>query len=190
MVRLRRVLIALVVALGMGLIMAPMANAQETTRRITLDMSECGVMYLGTSGTCIVSLQTWMQIAVDPDLPLTGEYDARTLVAVQEFQRQEMPDVDPTGHFGGRSREALVQWFNDSTQTSDGHLCSPRTGFGCASGAAVEGLNLGDVGSVIKSLTCGFAGAGAGAAAGAVSGGSLAVPAGIGAGVFCDLVIT
>jgi hypothetical protein len=188
MIRLRRALTAAAIACGLSVVIAPTASAAET-RHITLEMSECGVMYLGTSGTCIVSLQTWMQIAVDPDLPLTGEYDARTLVAVQEFQRLEVPEVLPDGRFGSKSREALRRWYVDHTRTKDGHICSPRTGFGCDAGAVEEGLHLGTAGEVVKSITCGAVGVGAGAAAGAVSGGTLAGPAGFGAGVFCDLVI-
>jgi hypothetical protein len=186
---LRRVVLAAAVACGLSVLAAPTASATEMTRHITLDMSECGLMYLGTSGTCIVSLQTWMQMAVDPDLPLTGEYDARTLVAVQEFQRQEVPEVAPTGHFGDWSRAALRRWYVQHTQTSDGHLCNPGTGFGCDVGAAEPGLHLGTAGGIVKSITCGVVGVGAGAAAAAASAGTLAGPAGLGAGVFCDLVV-
>ena len=186
MIRFGRALMAAAVACGLCVVAAPTASAAET-RHITLEMSECGVMYLGTSGTCIVSLQTWMEIAVDPDLPLTGEYDARTLVAVQEFQRLEVPDVKPDGRFGDKSRAALRRWYDQHTHTKDGHICSPKTGFGCDPGAVEEGLHLGTAGKIVKSITCGVVGIGAGAAAGAASVGVGAGPAGLGAGVFCDL---
>jgi hypothetical protein len=183
----RRALIVTAATSGLTLTVAPAANAE--TRHITLDMSECGIMYLGTSGTCIVSLQTWMAIAVDSNLAVTGEYDAPTLAAVQEFQRSYVPSVTPDGKFGAKSRQALRQWYVEHTQTDDGHLCSPRTGFGCDVGAAQPGLNLGGVGEVVKSIACGVVGVGAGAAAGAASAGTLAGPAGLGAGVACDLVV-
>jgi peptidoglycan hydrolase-like protein with peptidoglycan-binding domain len=183
----RRSLIATAITTGIMLVAAPVANAED--RHITLDMSECGLMYLGTSGTCIVSLQTWMEMAVDRKLPVTGEYDSATLVAVQEFQRSYVPEVVPDGRFGDRSRQGLRKWYAERTQTHDGHLCSPRTGFGCDAGAVQPGLNFNGAGKVIKSIACGAVGVGAGAAAGSLSAGTLAAPAGMGAGVFCDLVV-
>ena len=68
---------------GTGIALAPAAHADTVVPatgqpyKITLQMSECGVMYLGTTGTCIVSLQTWMNWAVGTDPRSTAFNTAR-----------------------------------------------------------------------------------------------------------------
>src|SRR5690348_15030588 len=91
--RMGATLVATTAALAAGpLGFAPAARADTgvdaTTRyRITLEMSECGVMYLGTQGTCITSLQTWMNWSIGTHLAIDGYYGADTLAAVERFQR-------------------------------------------------------------------------------------------------------
>jgi peptidoglycan hydrolase-like protein with peptidoglycan-binding domain len=41
---------------------------------ITIDMSECKVMAVGVTGTCIVSLQTWLNIFDDANLVVDGKF--------------------------------------------------------------------------------------------------------------------
>ena len=66
------------------------------TTYITLDMSECCLMYLGTVGSCIISLQTWMDWAVGTKatmIPIDGVYGPQAQALVDTFQRRYVPSV-------------------------------------------------------------------------------------------------
>jgi hypothetical protein len=150
--------------------------------KITLDMGECDLMYVGTVGSCIISLQTWMNWAVGTKqtrIPVNGVYTEQTRVLVATFQRKYVPGIVPNGKFGDRSRAALRAWFvrGASRSGSSGVPCNTALGWGCASGAAVSGLNLGGGAKAGKSVFCGGVGA------------LLKNPVGVGVGVFCDLVL-
>lgn len=128
---------------------------------ITLDMSECGTMYLGTTGSCIISLQTWMNWAVAnksniPQTSIDARYGPDTLRIVQEFQRRYVPEVVPNGAFGPISRAGLRRWFEQGvTRPHSTHLpCNTAYGWGCDSGAAKPGPNFGGAGVVGKSVVC------------------------------------
>jgi peptidoglycan hydrolase-like protein with peptidoglycan-binding domain len=140
-----------------------------TTYRITLDMSECGVMYLGTQGTCITSLQTWMNWSIGSHLPIDGYYGADTLNAVEEFQRTYK--ITPNGRFGTHSREALARWFVLAGGADGKAPCDISTGDNCDAGAAEPGLD----GGVAQTVLCAVV--------------SKVPVVGEGAGVFCDVVL-
>ena len=166
--------IAFTTALGTGLALAPAAHADTVVPatgqpyNITLQMSECGVMYLGTTGTCIVSLQTWMNWAVGTNLPIDGVYGPATLAAVEEFQRDNQTaypnlGIATDGHFGPKSRWALTQWYLDASNDGQQPPCQQSTGMYCDPGAVDPGLEAGVVGTA----ACVATGLAAGAAAGA-----------------------
>ena len=118
------------VLLVMGL--AP-ASAQAAGPPVDIDMRECGVMHLGTTGTCVVKLQLWMNVATNhSDLAVDGVYGPATVAAVREFQTLEGIAVD--GAFGEDSRQALRNWwYGDLVST-------PRLGSEPDPGAARPGF--------------------------------------------------
>lgn len=126
--------------------------------QITLDMNECGLMYLGTVGSCIISLQTWMNWAVGgrgDTIAINGVYEQDTLRFVQRFQAKYVPDVSPTGQFGDRSRAALRTWFEEGARmTKAGAPCNPGLGWGCDKGAVEPGLHLGVGAKIGKTFLC------------------------------------
>jgi hypothetical protein len=159
----RRILAALVAgfgAIGLALSTAPAANAIPSPGQfeITLDMKECGLMYLGTVGSCIISLQTWMNWAVghkDDTIAINGVYDQDTLRFVERFQAEYVPDVSPTGQFGDRSRAALRSWFEKGARTTSSHVpCNPGLGWGCDQGAAEPGLHPSVVAEGVETFVC------------------------------------
>ena len=114
--------------------------------QVTLEMSECGVMYVGTTGTCIVSLQYWLNYIQDAHLAVDGIYGQATLVAVERWQRtylvrqyHKLAD----GHFGAYSRLPLHQWYWNASDGGKHIPCQPRTGQGCDPGAAEPGIHGG-----------------------------------------------
>lgn len=126
---------------------------------ITLDMSECGVMWLGTTGTCIISLQTWMNWAVGTKstaITPNGVYGPQTQALVETFQREYVPNVTPNGMFGVYSRAALARWFyNGSHQKyGSGVPCNPALGWGCDIGAAIPGFGFGIGGLIGSTIAC------------------------------------
>jgi peptidoglycan hydrolase-like protein with peptidoglycan-binding domain len=152
------------------------------TTYITLDMSECGLMYLGTVGSCIISLQTWMDWAVgtkatyiQPD----GVYGPQTQALVETFQREYVPSVIPNGMFGDHSRAALKEWFiaGATRKYGSGVPCNPALGWGCDPGAVIPGLGLGTAGTAAATFVC----AGAGELPGVY---------GTFAGVFCGVTLS
>jgi hypothetical protein len=143
---------------GAALTLAPAAHADTVIPAgqpytITLQMSECGVMYLGTTGTCIISLQTWMNMILGTDIAIDGVYGPQTLAAVEEWQTMvanTSPSlgIDTTGHFGPKSRWALAQWYMDASDNGEHAPCILSTGQNCDPGA-VDEAGLGPIGTVI-----------------------------------------
>ncbi len=122
-------------------------------------MSECGVMYLGTTGTCIVSLQTWMNWAVGTNLTIDGVYGPATLAAVEQFQRDYQnayPNlgIATDGHFGPISRWALIQWYLQTSNDGQQPPCQQNTGMYCDAGAAEPGLHAGIAGHFAGQTVC------------------------------------
>ncbi|SNQ46066.1 exported hypothetical protein [Frankia canadensis] len=184
--RLAAVGIAAALAVGGVATAASPAHATTVTSpartHITLEMSECGLMYVGTVGSCIISLQTWMNWAVGTKVslaPIDGVYGQTTLTLVQAFQRRYVPSVIPDGRFGDRSRAALKDWFvrGATAKHGSGLPCNTALGWGCDSGAAVPGLGLGAKGEAGKTFIC--------AAAGELPG-----VYGRFTGVFCDVLLS
>jgi hypothetical protein len=133
------------------------------TAEITLDMSECGVMWLGTTGSCIISLQTWMDWAVgtkSTKIPVDGVYGSQTQALVETFQREYVPQVLPNGMFGAHSRAALARWFyNGSHQKyGSGLPCNPALGWGCDVGGVTPGFGFGIGGLIGSTILCGALG--------------------------------
>lgn len=143
-----------VIVLALSLIVSAPSTARADTevptpatgQLISLDMSECGVMYLGTAGSCIISLQTWMNWAVGHRLsgfmtPINGLYDQGTLKMVKAFQKKYVPEVTPNGAFGAKSRAALKRWFKQgAARINKRYPCNPGMGWGCDKGEAREGV--------------------------------------------------
>jgi hypothetical protein len=120
---------------------------------VTLEMSECGVMYVGTRGTCIQSLQTWMNYIDDSHLDVDGVYGQATLAAVEQWQRTNIVrqyHKTADGHFGAYSRLALREWYLRASDNGKHDPCQPRTGYGCDPGAAEPGVH----GGVKQILAC------------------------------------
>lgn len=149
-----------------GVALAPQAHADTVVPAvgqpytITLSMSECGVMYLGTTGTCIVSLQTWMNWSIGSHLTIDGIYGQATLQAVEQFQRERVKNVLPDGHFGDYSRAALRSWYADASENGTKAPCEQDSGMNCDPGSVDPGLGTG----IIGAAACALGGAAVGAA--------------------------
>jgi peptidoglycan hydrolase-like protein with peptidoglycan-binding domain len=62
-------------------------------------------MAVGVTGTCIVSLQTWLNIFDDANLVVDGKFRPKTKRAVQQFQSEHGLTAD--GRVGPNTRNAL-----------------------------------------------------------------------------------
>lgn len=182
---------------GTGIALAPAAHANTVVPatgqpyKITLQMSECGVMYLGTTGTCIVSLQTWMNWAVGTNLTINGVYGPATLAAVQQFQLDNQSvesdlGIPTDGRFENKSRWALVQWYIRASNDGKQPPCQENTGMYCDPGAVEPGLQAGIVGTAICGATDLAAEA---AAAESEILAPLARPIGLGADASCETLM-
>jgi hypothetical protein len=179
--RIRTIVAALAgMAVGMGGFASPAHAAEPEKYHFTLDMAECGVMAVGVSGTCIRSLQTWLNIADGANLNVDSYFGAPTEVAVRHFQRRF--GLVPDGRFGDNSRNALRGWFQEVTANS---VATPRPGAKVSvpldAGEAGEGLHSGMGYTVATALVCG----GVGFGVGAVTAGA----GGLAAGIACDIIL-
>lgn len=155
---IRRRTAAAIVALAVivaGLVVAAPAAHADNSYRITLGMNECGVMAVGVTGTCIVSLQTWLNIFDDAGLVVDGRFGPATRAAVIEFQRRH--GLLPDGRFGNASRNALrgvYQYMMDNSvatpRPGPSLRCNPGTGVNCDVGGVVPGAH----GGIIQTLSC------------------------------------
>jgi peptidoglycan hydrolase-like protein with peptidoglycan-binding domain len=164
------VTIVAVVAILAGILAITPAASAEDSYRITIDMAECDVMAVGVIGTCIISLQTWLNIFEKAGLVVDGKFGPATEAAVKNFQRNH--GLDPDGRFGNFSRNALRGEYQDMMANSvpspkPAPLCNTATGEGCDLGEAVPGLN----GGIIQTLFC------------------EGIDRRLGIGVFCDVVL-
>jgi peptidoglycan hydrolase-like protein with peptidoglycan-binding domain len=172
--------IGLAAILASVTVLAPAAKAEDSYQ-ITLDMNECDVMAVGVTGTCIISLQTWLNIFDRAGLVVDGNFGPATEAAVKDFQSRH--GLVPDGQFGNLSRNALRGEYQNMVANSvptpspaPAPRCNTATGDGCDYGGVVPGFNGGDA----QSIFCG----GVGLAAG------LARPDfGAGAGIFCSIVL-
>ena len=159
------------------------AGDQDTYhRRISLDMSGCGIVSAGERGRCVESLQTWLNLEGGYDLDVDGVFGRLTRRAVQDFQsRHDLPTV---GTFGPRSRRALRAWWQETMSDGDsvpGHRSSVEGVYiGEGSDADVH-TSMGD--DVVRSIAC----QGVGAIAGWVTRSRFL---GVLAGVVCDVVLS
>jgi peptidoglycan hydrolase-like protein with peptidoglycan-binding domain len=129
---------------------APVAEVSDGTH-ITLEMSECGVMAVGTTGTCIVSLQSWLNMVLDEQIWVDGQFGPQTRRAVQQFQLKM--HLEPDGHCGDESRNALRDWYeglNDSSVATPDFTCNTATGDYCDKGEVQPGLH----GGVVEAVMC------------------------------------
>lgn len=181
-------LLTLALAAG-GLVNAQPAAAAAGDYRITIDMLECDVMAVGVQGTCIISLQTWLNIFDDANLAVTGHFDAPTKDAVIKFQHRHGLTED--GRFGNVSRLALYRDYLHMKENSVATprpgdpidaKCNPGTGVNCDKGAAIPGMN----GGIVQSIFCNTASGGLGLLKNALKGGVI----GVGAGVACDILLS
>lgn len=175
---IRGAAVTAVLTLATSVLAAAPADAAPQSYHITLEMSECGLMAQGVSGTCISSLQTWLNIFDQTGLQVDGEFGPATEAAVIAFQARH--GLVPDGRFGDHSRNALrgvyTDMMNNSVPTPHPAArirCSAeRTGGKCDLGEVQPGLG----GGIITSLVC----AGFGEAAEG--------PYGVAAGIGCEIL--
>lgn len=171
-------IIAVVAILAGMAVVAPAVRADDSYG-ISLEMSECGVMAVGVTGTCIISLQTWLNIFDRAGLAVDGNFGPATEAAVKNFQRRH--GLDPDGQFGEHSRNALRGEYQDmvahSVPSPKPAPCNTATGEGCGWDGVVPGFNGGDA----QNIFCG----GVGILAGLAN-----APVGAGTGIFCSIVLS
>jgi Putative amidase domain/Putative peptidoglycan binding domain len=82
-------------------------------------------MYLGTTGTCVVSLQSWMRLATvhHKNIAVDGYFGQETLAAVKEFQALRGIPVD--GRFGKLSRAELRKWYFETKSAPQSRPSNP-----------------------------------------------------------------
>jgi Putative peptidoglycan binding domain len=172
--------IVVVAASLVAMVLVIPAARADNSYRITLDMRECGVMAVGVTGTCIISLQSWLNLFDDAGLVVDGDFGPATEAAVKHFQSRH--GLTPDGRFGDASRNALrgvFQYMLDNSvatpKPGESLACNPSTGVNCDVGGAVPGAN----GGLIQNLIC--------AGAGGVIGRG---PYGVGADIFCEVVLS
>ena len=153
--------LTVVTALGISALAATPAHA-HSRYMITIDMSECKVMAVGVTGTCIVSLQTWLNIFDDANLVVDGKFGPKTKRAVQHFQSEH--GLTPDGRVGPNTRNALRGEYQ---YMMDNSVATPRLekqGPVTVDAGAEPGLH----GGWFTKIYCGTAGALGGVAGGAV----------------------
>jgi peptidoglycan hydrolase-like protein with peptidoglycan-binding domain len=168
--------LTVVTALGISALGAAPAQAEDHYR-ITLGMNECGVMAVGVTGTCIVSLQTWLNIFDHANLVVDGKFGRKTKQAVQHFQNEHGLKAD--GRVGPNTRNALRGEFQYMMENSVGTPRLEKDGPVTVDVGAEPGAH----GGWIVGLTCLGLGAAAGVAAGGVD-----VP--VGAAVDAACIVT
>jgi hypothetical protein len=168
---------ALTVVSALGICaFGPTPAQAESSYRITLGMDECGVMAVGVTGTCIVSLQTWLNIFDHANLVVDGKFGPKTKLAVINFQNEH--GLTPDGRFGKNSRNALRGEFQYMMENS---VATPRLEKNEPVTVDVGGAEPGLDGGLITAFTC----IGVGIVAGTA--GTPAV--GVGAEVACVILL-
>ena len=77
--------------------------------QVTVAMSECGLIAVGVTGTCVVSAQYWMNRFENAGLPLTGYFGPVTEAAVANYQASH--GLTPDGIIGDQTRAAIADDF-------------------------------------------------------------------------------
>lgn len=173
-------IIALVAILAAAMVVIAPAARADDSYGISLEMNECGVMAVGVTGTCIISLQTWLNIFDSAGLVVDGNFGPATEAAVKNFQGKHGLVRD--GRFGNYSRNALRGEYQDMVANSvpsprPGPKCNTTTGEGCGWDGVVPGFNGGDA----QTIFCGGAG---------ILVGIANAPVGAGTGIFCSIVLS
>lgn len=104
-------------------------------RRVSLDLRRCGSVGTGDAGSCVVSLQTWLNIEGGYDLDVDGVFGSATRRAVTDFQARH--DLPTAGMFGPRSRAALGAWWRDTMSEAEA----------VGDAESVEGVDFDDAGT-------------------------------------------
>lgn len=89
--------------------------------QVTTGMPECGLMAMGTVGTCVVSLQYWLDRFEGSGLVLDGDFGAATQSAVMDYEENHGLAVD--GIVGPAVRAAIADDYSvDLAQPADAQL--------------------------------------------------------------------
>jgi peptidoglycan hydrolase-like protein with peptidoglycan-binding domain len=176
---------ALTLVTALGICSLAVAPAQaEDHYKITLGMNECGVMAVGVTGTCIVSLQTWLNIFDNANLVVDGRFGPKTKRAVQHFQSEHGLKAD--GRVGPNTRNALRGEFQ---YMMDNSVATPRLEKNGPVTLDVGETEPGLHGGLFSRITCIGVAAGAGAVGGVVGTPITGFGSAVAADAVCQIIL-
>ena len=129
MTRIHRIAVILLAILLSGLVAPATAQAAPNpplgttitwagnTSRVTIVMDECGDIGVGTRGSCVASLQTWLNTFNSAGLVVDGDFGESTRQAVLNYQRAR--GIDPVGVVRDQTRRALAADYNQRSNFTD-----------------------------------------------------------------------
>ena len=87
------------------------ANAPPTAQVVDEAMSECGLIDIGVSGTCVITVQRWLNRLDNAALTVDGHYGPTTQAAVVTFQREH--GLAPDGQVDEQTKQMLRSLYTD-----------------------------------------------------------------------------
>jgi hypothetical protein len=81
------------------------ASAASGVTVVGMAMSECGLIDVGVSGTCVITVQRWLNRLDNAGLIVDGRYGATTKAAVATFQSEH--ELSPTGQVDEQTKQTL-----------------------------------------------------------------------------------
>jgi Putative peptidoglycan binding domain len=86
-------------------------NAAPTAQVVDKAMSECGLIDIGVSGTCVITVQRWLNRLDNAALTVDGHYGPTTKAAVVAFQREH--GLAPDGQVDEQTKQMLRSLYTD-----------------------------------------------------------------------------
>ena len=85
------------------------ANAAPAVHVVDTEMSECGLIDIGVSGTCVITVQRWLNRLDNGAQTVDGIYGATTKAAVATFQGEH--GLSPTGQVDEQTKQTLRRLY-------------------------------------------------------------------------------
>ena len=95
------------------------ANAAPAVQVVGEAMSECGLIDIGVSGTCVITVQRWLNRLDNAALTVNGLYGPATQAAVVTFQRAH--GLAPDGQVDEQTKQMLRSLYAGYLAVTCGH---------------------------------------------------------------------